>query len=433
MNSEDISSAINEIDDEIIESANEMRKPKTRKSLWFKFAASAAVIGIVAFAGINAFTINEPPVEGSNDFPLNSGEEIPEISDGSEQPYGGSEELPLIVFEEAAGIAYGWEAYIAHDVSELDSGNPWNESMVFETLPVFENIFYHETGMALPGIGEEAMLEKINFSAEALDAEIQEICIRTLGESVSGIDMPDDTVTITYAYTENCCIDVSSSGEIVAHFGNEEGVYREGIELPSAYNFTYSETSDGEAFEAISYIYHNYSDFIGTEEPTFVSWADYTFDGNQNRDYRIYDFSGDALNDMLNYSFSSVSVAPNDEGKLMLIRISDKLSCADKIGDYPIISPEEAKELLLSGSYITTVPYEIPGEEYISKTELMYRSGNAEKIWMPYYRFLVEIPGSLENTKAGDLGDLKEFAAYYVPAVKMEYISGLPLWNGSFN
>lgn len=430
MKAEDISNAINDIDDKIICSANEIRKEKNKgtKTFIIKWLGAAAAFAVIAFSAVNA-VFPRPDADSLTEEPIGN---VPS-QNIDETEYGGTEKLPTIVYEEAPGVAYGWEAYIAHDVSELDSGNPWNESMVFETLPVFENLSYHETGMSLPGIGEEAMLEKINFSAETLDVEIQEIVSKTLGETTSGINMPGDTVTVTYAYTETCCIDVSSSGEIVAHFGSDDGVYREGIELPDEYNFTHSETSDGEAFEVISYIYHNYSDFIGTEEPTFVSWTDYTFDGKQNRDYLIYDFSGDMLNDMLNYSFNSVSVAPNDEGKLMLIRINDKLSCADKIGDYPIISAEEATELLLSGNYITTVPYEIPGTEYIASAELMYRSGTAEKIWMPYYRFLVEIPGSLEDTKADNLGSLKEFATYYVPAVKMEYISGLPLWNGNFN
>ena len=130
---------------------------------------------------------------------------------------------------------------------------------------------------------------------------------------------------------------------------------------------------------------------------------------------------------MLNFSFNEVHLAPNDEGKLMLIRINDKLSCGEKIGDYPIISPEEAKDMLLEGGYITTVPYEMPGKKYIAKLELIYRSGISENIWMPYYRFLVELPEMAQEN------GLKNFGAYYVPAVEAKYITGLPLWNGNFN
>ena len=34
----------------------------------------------------------------------------------------------------------------------------------------------------------------------------------------------------------------------------------------------------------------------------------------------------------------------------------------------------------------------MPGEEYIAHVELVYRSGRYEPVFMPYYRFLVELP-----------------------------------------
>ncbi|MBQ8788352.1 MAG: hypothetical protein IJZ58_02420, partial [Oscillospiraceae bacterium] len=201
----------------------------------------------------------------------------------------------------------------------------------------------------------------------------------------------------------------------------------DGEELPDDISFTYTETSEGDAYRAISYICQNYCDFLDKGNTTFVTSGDYTFDGEFSRNYRIYDFSGDEINDMLNFAFNEIQLAPNDEGKLMLIRVNDKLSCAEKIGDYPIISTEEAKDMLLDGGYITTAPYEMPGKKYIAKAELVYRSGIGENIWMPYYRFLVELP-EMEQENG-----LKNFGAYYVPAVKAEFITGLPLWNGSFN
>ena len=48
--------------------------------------------------------------------------------------------------------------------------------------------------------------------------------------------------------------------------------------------------------------------------------------------------------------------------------------------------------MLLNGSYLTTVPYEISGPEYVKKVELIYRTGSHEQYFMPYYRFYVELP-----------------------------------------
>ena len=98
-----------------------------------------------------------------------------------------------------------------------------------------------------------------------------------------------------------------------------------------------------------------------------------------------------------------------------------------KIGDYPIINSEQAKELLLNGNYITTVPYEISEEKFIKKVELIYRTGEHEECFMPYYRFFVELP---EDERENGL---KTYGAYYVPAVESSYISNMPVWDESFN
>ena len=73
---------------------------------------------------------------------------------------------------------------------------------------------------------------------------------------------------------------------------------------------------------------------------------------------------------------------------------------------------------------MTSVPFEIPGEEFVKKVELIYRTEGYDEYYMPYYRFYVEIPeAELENR-------LKTYGAYYVPAVESSYISDMPVWDG---
>ena len=411
MKAEDISNALNEINEEYIESANERRKTKVKKSGLIKWVSAAAAIAVVVLIGTKVFVPNTP--EG-NDEPVG------EVG-GTEAEYGAY--LPILEYIESNTTAYGFEGYMAYDISELSSGNPWNEEMVFEALPVYRNNSFNEIGIAYPGIGEEAMNKKLENIAEKTDLEMRGIIEATyVGDFSSGSGIPDDFITDIKADFGSYTIEIQSNGSIVAMYNGFDGE-----ELPEEYSFTHNNTTEGEAFETIAYLYENYGDIIGLPEATFVTSKEYTFSGEEIRDYRIYDFSGDEINDMLNFAFNEVQLAPNDEGKLMLIRINDKLSCAEKIGDYPIISPEEAKDMLLEGGYITTVPYEMPGKKYIAKCELIYRSGISENIWMPYYRFLVELPEMAQEN------GLKNFGAYYVPAVKLEYIEGLPLWNGSFN
>lgn len=403
MKAEDISEAFNEINEDYIESANEIRKPKLKKSSLIKWCSAIAAIAVICFIAAKAFNINAPIVY--------------ETDEGKTQ-YGGYD-LPILEILPDNAISYGYEAYMAYDIYELENKNPWNKNTVFETLPVFKNTSCNEVGIAYPGIGEEAMLKKID---SLTDGDHGTLKYTRIGDFTSGTGIPNDFVCSIEATFGNCTIEISSNGEIIGRYNGFDG-----IALPEEYNFTHSNTTDEEAFKAIAYIYENYGSIIGLNEATFVTTKEYTYSGDEIRSYKIYDFSGDEINDMLNFAFSEIQLAPDDFGNLMLIRINDKLSCGEKIADYPIISIEEATDMLIFGGYITTVPYEMPGKEYIARTELLYRSGSGENIWMPYYRFLVELPECEQEN------GLKSFGAYYVPAVESEYISGLELWNGNFN
>ena len=61
--------------------------------------------------------------------------------------------------------------------------------------------------------------------------------------------------------------------------------------------------------------------------------------------------------------------------------------------------------------------------------ELVYRTGSHEAVWLPYYRFLVDLP---EEYRPADK-TLRDYGAYYVPAVDGRYITNMPTYDGSFN
>ena len=104
----------------------------------------------------------------------------------------------------------------------------------------------------------------------------------------------------------------------------------------------------------------------------------------------------------------------------------------EKLGDYPLISVAEAKEKLLDGQYQTSVPVPMPGEKYIAKVELVYRSGPKEETLLPYYRFYVELQDG-NGWQMTQSNGLKTYGAYYVPAIQDDYISNLSTYNGYFN
>ena len=69
----------------------------------------------------------------------------------------------------------------------------------------------------------------------------------------------------------------------------------------------------------------------------------------------------------------------------------------------------------------------MPGEKYIAGVGLEYRTSRLDSVFMPYYRFLVEMPAMKEEN------GLKTFGVYYVPAVKSEYLENMEVWDGRFN
>ena len=69
------------------------------------------------------------------------------------------------------------------------------------------------------------------------------------------------------------------------------------------------------------------------------------------------------------------------------------------------------------------------GKEEIGRVDIVYRVGPYTVDYLPYYRFLVELP----QEHFGHNNGTKTYGAYYVPAVNMAYLPDVTLWNGTFN
>ena len=289
----------------------------------------------------------------------------------------------------------------------------WN---LVSVLPVYRNGSYDSAGKPV-GLSQTDMKQRLEAAVAALDLDSYDI------------EIEQECLT---ANTDGLQICVYADGMIEVWFEN-------GRTLPEEYSFTLFDTTDAEAEQVLEYLSQEYSELIGVSEPkkvlsgSYMMWNDYDEAGNYiteprfEREYALYDSSGDELEDILNYNFNCVRFYPDDNGNLSLIRIHSGLSCAEKMGDYPIISTDEAYELLLKGHYITSVPYTITDTELICKVELVYRNGSTEKTFLPYYRFYIELP---EMRRENGLTD---YGAYYVPAIQEEYIRNMPLWDGSIN
>ena len=377
------------IDPAYVEAA--AKPPERKKRRWIRWAAAAACLCLV-LAGAAVAARHSAPQQ----------------SDPTA--------LEPVTIPDLVSDGMGFEGYLCYNVSDLDNGNPWSENESLTALPVYRNGSYDPSGAGVPtGLSEDEMMKRLSFAASALHLDVRSTQVMTSGQ-------PEGAPTEIQAETGNDTLTVQADGEI-AYFLPEEG-----LALPDGYRFTYSRTTDEDAEQVLSYLTDAYKDLLGFAEPKAVSWGDYTINGEFNRRYQVYDAAGDDVEDILNYNFRYASFYPNDDGALYGIRISDGLLTAELLGEYPVISVEEATARLAAGQYQTNVPAAFPGEEAIGKVELVYRTGCLEEVLLPYYRFYVLLPDAL-NLSAGEHG-LQMYGAYYVPAIGADYIANMPTYDG---
>ncbi len=333
----------------------------------------------------------------------------------------------------------GFEGYMVHDISELDTINPWSADKPLESLPVYKNLSIKENCNMAAYLTQEEMEEMVNDVACCLGIEVTSTTVERISDIT--YQPPEEVADLPYCVEAVCdgekyntdavSIRVFGDGQMAVEFGYK------GMALPDEYNFTDHETTDEQAIEVLEYFAEEFKGLLQFENPAVYSYADRTINGSENRSYYIYDKCEDYKLDLLSYNFTSVQFCPGDNHNLMIIWLDNPLSAAENIGEYPIIDAQEATQLLLSGSYITTVPteYLINGEitaDAIAKTELIYRIGEHDEYYQPYYKFYVALSDEYYVEGSRPEG-LKEYGGFYVPAVESEYRSDISVWDGSFN
>src|SRR5665647_464895 len=332
MKNEKILNVIGNVNDEYIEEAAQKEKVSPKRT-WVKWSLIAACLLLTFSAGVRFL----PAI-------------ISELKISIE-----ARNLPMLTISSESG-GMGYEACLAYDISELANGNPWTVNSKLNTMPVYKNTTYDSSGIPAAGIGKERMLELAKQTADALKMKITEIQEGTVGNPSKGGKIDDGAISSVTATTDTAKIIVGGNSMIAV-------LFHEGIKLPENYRFTYTNPSDEEANTVTDYLMERFSLFLSFDQPQKALFADYTFDGSRNRSYYTYDALGSLTEQILNYNFNKVQFAPDDNGNLMSICKFSGLTCTEKIGDYPIITSEEASELLLNGNYVTSVPEEMPGEE----------------------------------------------------------------------
>lgn len=378
---------------------------KKRKNIRFKWYAAAACFALLIYAGTRLFTKDSK---------------------------GNSTDLPLLYISENTS-AMGYEGYMAYDASELVSANPWREDMELATMPVYQNTLDYDDNFIASGVDFEKMQKFLLEVAGRLGLDANELTItddvpdeESRKKIIEKFNEAGDTVPEGYFNPTRLIIEAEGLKIEVDRTMTAKVTFKPAVKLPDKYNFIYFASYEDIAAVA-EYLKTEYKNFIGYENTLVnIHGGDYNIYAQQMYSIEFFGASGNDTELIINYNFNRTAFYCDGEGNLAMARIYQP-DLSKKVGDYPIISLAQAEELLSKGKYITTVPYEMPGSEYVKKVELIYRTGELEEYYMPYYRFYVELPQ--EERENG----LKTYGAYYVPAVESTYISNMPTWDGSFN
>lgn len=421
---------------------------KSRKIAIASGACAAVLVGAIAMNGV---INNDVPItdDSSSSYAEQSGPDTPNREPLTDKEFiqlleehrihpkisdiiSENTELELIDSNIVFGDM-GFEGYMVNDISELDTINPWSADKPLESLPVYKNLSIKENCLVAVHLTQEQMEEIANNAAYCLGIEVTSTSVEILSDI--SFNPPEEVADLPY------CVEVVCNGENIGASIVEIRVFGDGemsisfnnsMSLPDGYSFTYSNTTEEQAIEVMEYLADKFKGLLQFENPAVYSYADRNIYGEQIRGYYVYDQCEDYMQDILSYNFTSTKFCPDDSGELMIIWVNNPLSAAQNLGEYPIIDAQEATQLLLGGSYISTVPteYLINGEitaEAIAKTELIYRVGEHDEYYQPYYKFYIEL--SDEYCPEG----MKEYGAFYVPAVESKYLSDISVWNGSIN
>ena len=319
-----------------------------------------------------------------------------------------------------SGAGGGFQAY---DISEWINNNPWNEDANLTTLPVYRNQLTYNDQFQIQGTDFDKMhtllLEVIDgleldtndfdISDNAPNAYLQQVITEKLGGKVpEGYFNP----TGLLARSENILIEVSA--DLTAKISFDPSVA-----LPDKYQFAHFASYE-DMLSAADYLKKTYQDLLSFRKPQAnIYGGDYNNVLEQSYNIEFFEGNGSLAEQIINYNFNRVAFYCDDDGKLFLARVF-RPDLSEKVGDYPIISVETATKQLLAGEYYYPTSSENPNADCIARVELIYRTGQYEEYFMPYYLFYVELP-EMERE-----GGLKTYGLYYVPAVEEKYITNTP-------
>ncbi len=289
---------------------------------------------------------------------------------------------------DARPMGLEYDAYVkyAYDASELVGNNPWNENLEIERLPVFR--------LKTRPV-ECSDFEKVTEAVKQMNAE-------------SGL---------------NLIIDEATSDGIRILIPEEK----------------YTDFTAKELAEQHKEIAEKYGKLVGLDDAEFSMSHAYSLVGRKYYNTFFYQSSDNAFEAIMNYNFKQVRIVeysysfenyyygyqePSNFLTLNYTNSFDRMQCT---GFYPTITVQEAKKQLLDGKFYAAYDNATVedifklSEDKIKSVELVYLDTYSDEC-LPYYKFIVEIDGFVDETKLHAEG-IKSFISVFVPAIESSFVS----------
>ena len=318
------------------------------------------------------------------------------------------------VAEESKNVD-GNEAFLLYEDQCIQDANPWNEESKVKKLPVYYNASFYGEDEKVNDFNEDELKEQLKDMAEKVGIEYEDSKLKKQGgldqEILEWIQEKEGSIANEYLYFKDCSI--SEKGIQVMVKDNKDTVI---IFSPCLVLEKSQKENEYDQIVLIAkQLQEMFPKICGVDKYQYdINGGDYTIDGRQK--WRIaFVLKKESVEEknIINYNFHRIEISLDENNNVYSITIHNE-NLNNKIGDYPIITVEEAKNRLLEQRYWTSATYP-PNQDNISKIELIYKTSNYHKYYAPYYRFWVSNGEKMQN-------GLEIYSAFYISAIEEKYL-----------
>lgn len=414
--------AIGEVDEAMLQDAVAAAARPVKRRPPVRLLATAACAVLLAAAVLGAVAPVLAPKGGAGEMNTAGTQQDEMTSDAA---------LPEFSLKEANGAGFGMEAVMVREESELvPTAWPVSSGETPASLPVYENArpadatgaraYTQEELSALAQQTAAALgfeVERVELSPTEAQRQATMERFEAAGLLPSEEDAPEvaaeKQAQLDYNLAPDSAAAVCTNGAVVT--ASRTGTVR--VELAEGFDAA-PYTQDAQAYAAaVQRLADEYGAAFGMQAPQAAVQADYTVEGNVHLTNFVWDAAASPAQQLLFASCGRLSFSAGESGAILY----EQPQPGRALGEYALISESEARAMLLQGQCLTSVPYAVQSEADIAAVELCYREGS--EVYAPWYRFWVKLP---EEAQQDCAEGCTAYGAYYVPAVRGEYIAGAP-------